>query len=319
MRRLLRLLSVSRIPLALLLVPWLGCQARQPDPEPTASQPAAPPAMTTGTVAAADGTPIAYEVRGEGTPALVFVHCWACNRGFWREQVEPFAADHRVVTLDLPGHGDSGRGRAEWTLEAYAEDVVRVVDALGLERLVLVGHSMGGPVSLLAAARLPGRATGVLCVDTLHDADFQWPREAIEQWIASYDADYEAVMGGAIAAMVPSGGELQRWITTQALAADRAAMRALLPEFPRFDLGAALAAAQVPVRCVNAAPAGEMTFATAIETNRRYGDFDAVLMEGVGHYPHLERPDEFNRHLRELLPQVTGAGESTAEESASGS
>jgi pimeloyl-ACP methyl ester carboxylesterase len=85
----------------------------------------------------------------------VFVHCWACDRTYWREQVDVFAADHQVVTLDLAGHGESGAGRETWTVKGLAGDVQAVVEALDLERVILIGHSMGGPVSRRHAAYAP--------------------------------------------------------------------------------------------------------------------------------------------------------------------
>ena len=55
-----------------------------------------------GTAPAPDGLEIAYEVRSGGDPALVFIHCWSCDREVWRNQVDVFSGDHLVVTLDLP-------------------------------------------------------------------------------------------------------------------------------------------------------------------------------------------------------------------------
>src|SRR5512145_3174567 len=98
-----------------------------------------------GSTLSADGVPIVFEDQGHG-PALVFVHGWSCDRTHWASQVPAFETHHRVVTIDLAGHGESGRGRAAWTIEAFADDVVAVVNALALERLVFVGHSMGGDV-----------------------------------------------------------------------------------------------------------------------------------------------------------------------------
>jgi len=271
----------------------------------TAALALAPMAMAEeGTVAAADGTAIAYEVTGEGAPALVFVHCWACNRDFWRGQIDTFAADHRVVAIDLPGHGASGRDRAAWTLEAYADDVATVVETLDLSPVVLVGHSMGGPVSLLAAARLGARVESVVCADTLHDAAFEMPEEAIEGWRQAFEADYEGGMRQGIEGMVPDDEALRAWIGDEAMKADPDAIMALIPAFASFDLGAALEAASVPVRCINAVPYGPYAIPTAVETNRRYGDFDAVEMDGVGHYLHLEKPDAFNAHMRDMLDEI---------------
>jgi pimeloyl-ACP methyl ester carboxylesterase len=257
-----------------------------------------------GTIAAADGTPIVYEMRGEGNPALVFIHCWACNRGFWREQLDVFAEDHTVVALDLPGHGASGRDRQEWTLEGYGEDVARLALSLGLEEVVLVGHSMGGPVALLAAARLGGRVDAIVCADTLHDADFKMAPEMLEGWIGSFEQDYEGGMRQGIMGMVPGDAALADWVLAEALKADHAAAMALIPEFDRLDLGAAMAGAGVPIRCINAAPYGEYSMVTAVDTNRRYADFDAVLIEGTGHFIQLQKPEEFNAHMRDILEEM---------------
>jgi pimeloyl-ACP methyl ester carboxylesterase len=75
-------------------------------------------------------------------------------------------------------------------------------------------------------------------------------------------------------------------------------------DFPRMDPRALLKEAGVPVRCINAAPAFEFSIPTATDINRKYGDFKAVIMEGVGHYPMLEKPDEFNQKLREVLKDL---------------
>ena len=120
-------------------------------------------------VKSADGIPISYSMQGKGEPAIVFVHCWCCDRGYWKDQIPYFDNKHTVVAVDLAGHGDSGLGRAEWTIEAFAADVASVVDALKLKKVILVGHSMGGPVSLEAARLMNGRVIGVIGVDTFQD------------------------------------------------------------------------------------------------------------------------------------------------------
>ena len=271
--------------------------------------PASGPEVSTGpiqgTVNTSDGVSIAYEVRGEGETTLVFVHCWACDREFWRDQVEPFAEDYRVVTLDLPGHGESGTNREEWSLAGLAADVETVVNELDLERVVLVGHSMGGPVSLLAAQRLPGTAVGVVCVDSLHNAEFQLPKEMSDMLAASLDSDPEAFMRRFVPAMFTEDADpaLLEWVVTRALTADRQATTVLMRDFSNVDMPAAFQGAGVPIRCINAAPESDQRMPTEIEINRKYADYDAVLVENVGHYIQLERPDQFNEHLRTTLQE----------------
>jgi len=259
-------------------------------------------------VRAADGVPIVYEVHGQGDMSVVFVHCWGCNREFWRGQIEPVvAAGYRAVALDLPGHGDSGADRASWSVTSFAADVQAVADELQLERMVLVGHSMGGPVSLAVAGRDAGRVQGIICVDTLHDADFRMPEPMVNDLANRMEADYRGGLEDFVPQMFRPGADpaVIEWVIEQAVASDHPATIALMRDFPRLDMAGLFAEAGVPIRCINAAPADGQGMPTATETNRRYADFDVQLMEGVGHYPQLEMTPEFNDRLVAALAELT--------------
>lgn len=80
----------------------------------------------TGVLIAPDDIPIRYLTYGVGSPTLVFVHGISCDQSYWKKQVIPFSRDFRVVTVDLAGHGESGMGRKEWSMEAYGGDVSAV-------------------------------------------------------------------------------------------------------------------------------------------------------------------------------------------------
>jgi pimeloyl-ACP methyl ester carboxylesterase len=279
--------------LALLAIASYGCAGAPQAPRSNA-----------GFALAPDGVRIAYDVRGQGEPTLVLVHGWCCDRSFWRGQVDSLARDYRVVTLDLAGHGDSGHERASWSVDVLAGDVVAVADALDLRRIVLIGHSMGGPVSLAAAARLPGRAIAVIGVDTLHDAEMVWPAETFDEFAARYEADFEGTMRALVRPMVSAraGDDVVDWIVSRALRTDRNAALALVRAFPSVDARALLAGAGVPVRCINAGkPADAPPPHTRIDVNRKYADYDAVMLDGVGHYPMLEQPPAFEAALRHAL------------------
>lgn len=142
------------------------------------------------TTMSADGVPIAYEALGSGAPALVFVHGWSCDGSYWSGQLQAFARDHRVVAMDLAGHGDSGRNREEWTIAAYGADVAAVVDALGLERVILIGHSMGGDVVVDAARLLPDRVAGLVWVDTYSQLGHVRSPEEVEAFLAPFRANF---------------------------------------------------------------------------------------------------------------------------------
>lgn len=255
---------------------------------------------------APDRVPITWDVRGSGDPALVFIHCWSCDRTFWSEQADVFATEHTVVTLDLPGHGDSGAGRSSWSVTGLAADVEAVVDASGLERVILIGHSMGGPVALAAAARMPGRVEAVVAVDTLHDAEMVWSDEERDQIVGSFDNDFAGAMERFVPMLVHKGADpdLITMMIERGKRVDRKAAVALMRDFSNLDMPGLFSAAGVPIRAINAAPAPPFQPPTAVETNRRYADFEVTLIDEVGHYIQLERPSEFNERLRGVLAEL---------------
>ena len=253
-----------------------------------------------GTAPSLDGVGIRYEATGSGRTALVLVHCWSCDRHLWDGQLAALARDYRVVTLDLAGHGESGRGRKAWTIEAFGADVAAVVATLGLERVVLVGHSMGGPVSLEAARRLPGRVVGLVPVDTLHDVASRPAAPEIDAFLAPFSADYKAAAQKFIRdfMFVPTSDPklVDRVVAKTQAATPEIAIAALRSAFS-WDAASAFEAVEVPIHAIN----GDK-FPTNVAANRRHApQYRLTLMKGVGHYLMLERPEEFNRLLRETV------------------
>lgn len=244
-------------------------------------------------------TPLEYDTRGTGGTALVFIHCWACDREFWREQVDVFAADYRVVTLDLTGHGQFVPPEPPRSVLALAGGVEAVVKQLGLTRAILVGHSMGGPVALEAARRLKGIVRGVVLVDTLHNPAQRATAEMVSGIAAGLEADFKGTMEKMVASQFPAGSNdlARNWVIARAVKAHQATALSLMRDYPNLDFGALLAGAGVPLRAINTANPP-----TDIAAARRFApDFEAVIVPGVGHFLQLEKPAEFNRRLRAVL------------------
>lgn len=296
--------------LTLLVVVACGGTQAPPAPaseEPTPAAAGGPTSAAAGpeSVPAGDGVPIAYTVAGSGSPALVFIHGWMCNQSFWLPQVAEFAPTHTVVTIDLAGHGQSGKARDGWPLMAFGSDVQAVVEHLGLERAILVGHSMGAPVALEAARLMPGRVVGVVAVDSLHDADWKLDDEQKAGFLAAWEQDWPGTCARFVAGMFPNSAEpaLVKRVHADMCSGDPEIGRALMKRFLNYELGPALAAVNVPVRCINST-----ANLSNIEGNRRYhADFDVVSMDGVGHFLMMEQPEAFNQHLSEIVADMSGA------------
>lgn len=255
------------------------------------------------TIKAGDGLSLACDVRGKGDTALVFLHGWGGDRDYWKNQADTFATDYTVVTVDQAGHGASGKDRKAWTVDALAGDIEAVVKDLSLKRVILVGHSMGGPVALLAAKRMPGTVVAVVGVDTLQDAEFKRPDELVKSLAAGLEKDFKGTVSGMFGGMLAekSDAKLKDWLGEKATSRDPAVAISLMKDLFALDQKKVFKEAGVPVRCINSAGGYQFFTPTAVETNKKYADFEAVTISDVGHYPMLEKPKEFNEKLQGVL------------------
>lgn len=254
----------------------------------------------------ADGLPIRYQVTGKGEPTIVLVHGWAFDRSLWDGQVPRLATRHRVVTLDLAGHGESGRQRAQWTMGAFGEDVKAVVEAVGAKEVVLVGHSMGGPVVLEAARRMPQRVKGIVLIDTILDAEQRTPPDQIEAMVKQLQADYRATatqMSNEYLFVPATPAAVRERVLRHATAIAPDLSIVLLRQAWAYDPLPALREIKTPIRAVNADK-----FPTNIEANRRHmPGYEAIAVPGTGHYLMLEKPEPFGAALDQALGQILAA------------
>jgi pimeloyl-ACP methyl ester carboxylesterase len=161
-------------------------------------------------------------------------------------------------------------------------------------------------VSLEAARIMPERVLGVIGVDTLHDAELQFNQEQVQEVVARFKTDFRGTMTSFIKPMFSeqTDPELADWVISKACSANQEVVLAISLDMSSLDIKQSFLSAKVPIRCINAAPYPPMNTETKVETNRKYADFDVVVMENVGHFLMLERPAEFNMHLRQILSQM---------------
>jgi sigma-B regulation protein RsbQ len=151
---------------------------------------------------------------------------------------------------------------------------------------------------------MPGTVVAVVGVDSLHNAESQLPEEERTKFLGNFDKDFKGTMRVVVSGMVhkTTDAELKEWLVTRAQAQDPK-MVALMRDLFGLDTVTAFKEAKVPVRCINSAGGYQFFTPTSVETNKKYADFGAVTIEGVGHYPMLEKPDEFNCRLRDVLKE----------------
>src|SRR6516165_5982855 len=164
---------------------------------------------------------------------------------------------------------------------------------------------MAGWVALLAARRMPGTAVAVIGVDTLQNAEFKLPEEVRKPILDGALKDFKRTVRATFDVQLPekTDAEVKKWLKTKAEGQDPKMALVLMRDLFGLDTRKLLTEAKAPVRCINSAGGYKSFTPTVVETNKKYADFGAVTIDGVGHHPMLEKPDEFNRKLRDVVKE----------------
>jgi pimeloyl-ACP methyl ester carboxylesterase len=257
------------------------------------------PISKTGLVKAAKINGIHYTDAGnrKARNAIVFVHCWTCNSEFWRENVNAFS-DYRVITLDLPGHGQSDKPNVDYTMEYFARAVDTVMKHAGVKKAVLVGHSMGTPITRKFYELYPEKTLGIVVVD---GALLPFgPRDQVQKFFEPLFQNYKAGAATFVDGMLqPVREDVRPFIRSSMLATPdhvgQSAMKQMLE-----DAYAQHGKINVPVLAVMAPtpfwPKDLEAQYQAIAPNLEF-----KMFEGASHFLQLERPKEFNDAMRAFI------------------
>jgi len=257
-----------------------------------------------------DGVEIAYTIDGNSAQtgnikndiALVFIHGWSCDKSFWENQIKVFAPKYIIVTIDLGGHGQSGINRKNWTLDAFAEDVAAVVNKIGLKKIILIGHSMGGPVTIEAANKLKGKVIGLIGVDTFQNLGKTIPDSLVSPFLKPFRSDFPAATKEFVKSMfLPNADSmLVKKVTDKMSSAPPEIAISSLENMFKDNAISALKNFAAPIISIN-----NDHYPVQIESNKKQVKyFEVKIMKGVGHFIMLENPQEFNRLLQESIDQL---------------
>ena len=243
---------------------------------------------------------LAYEQAGTGEPPILLVHSWTGDRSDFVHQVGHFSRAHRVVAVDLRGHGESDKPYGPYSPAVFVEDLGWTCDQIGMRNSVLVGHSMGGNIVLELAARRPDLAVAVI----LLDAPVFPPRDLVD-----------AMEGVAQEFRGTNYAEAARqFVDGVFLPTDEPALRAaILDRAARcpqhvlssaweqsvidYDASAAAATCRAPVCYIGAAaPLADLDRFRTVRPQLVVGQ-----TVGAGHFHALEVPDQINAMIERFL------------------
>jgi 3-oxoadipate enol-lactonase len=254
---------------------------------------------------------IGYTDEGRGVP-LLFVHGFPLSRGAWQKQVDALRSSYRVIAPDLRGFGESEAGTGAVTMAQYAEDLHALLQQRASGPVVLIGHSMGGYVTLAFARQYPEMVRGLVLVSTRAGTDTAEAAAARRATAEKVQAEGVQVVIKAMSSKMLAADNQDRAMAEQvrgfmALSKPAGVIGALLGMAERPNATAQLARISVPTLVITGAddllipPAESEALARAIPGSQ------LNVIPHAGHLVAFEQPDKFNHVLEEWLDRVAFA------------
>jgi len=250
-----------------------------------------------------DGITLHYDDTGSGDPALVFVHGWCCNRTHWRGQAPHFSRDHRVIALDQRGHGESDKPDQDYSVAGFVDDLAWFIRKLGLDRSVVIGHSMGGVIALNLARKHPALTRAIVMIDAPAT-----PLPPALQPVA--DATIAAMQTPAYAGVAEGFVRMQMFNADSPpdLADEIAGGMAQAPQRLMYTAIADTVSEHnmipgplpVPALYIRAAT----NFAAPAEQAERYPGIEVATVDAA-HFLQIEKPAETNAIIEKFVAKVT--------------
>ena len=245
------------------------------------------------------GVRLYYERAGRGEPELLFVPGWCCDHSAFEPQFDHFARTHAVTSLDLRGVGSSDAPADGYSIPELADDLAAFCAAVGIERPVVVGHSLGGMIAVELGGRYPALASALVLVDPGPIAPLPSTVEFFTGFAEQLEGpDGEEVRRTYVHDMGARDEELARWIVDHMCIAEQAVAAAVIRGVSEWDGRDLLARCIVPVLLIRS-ELGEDT--DAFRLRQIKPDLEVGITLGSGHFHQLEVPEQVNAMIERFL------------------
>lgn len=252
-----------------------------------------------------NGIDIHYQVSGDG-PWVVLSHSLACDLTMWQPQIEVLSGRYRVLAFDTRGHGASSAPPGPYDFGQLTDDVIGLLDHLGIARCHFVGLSMGGMIGQHLALAAPTRLASLVLADTAS----RYPAEVLPMWQERIrlvgEQGMEAMVEGTLARWFSAPfGTAQPQVVARVAGLIRTTPAAgyigCCHAIPRLDITARLGAISVPTLVIVGAEDAATPPAMAEAITAAIPDARLAVIPQAAHLANLEQPQAFNRLLLEFL------------------
>jgi len=240
-----------------------------------------------------------YEQYGEGEP-IIFSHGWLSDCSSWNSQIEFFAKKHTVILYDHRGHGKSDKPRENYSVQALCSDLYSLIQMLKLEKVTLVGFSLGGMAALMFALQYPTKVKKLVLVGATAKMAMLIYLFYIFKIILPYRTFARFVSRNQI--YQPSQQAIEDNIS-RAMKVPKYVAYQCFVEFTRnYDIRNRVAEIKVPTLII----VGEkdiVNLKASQYLNREIEGSQLQVMSATGHSVMIEKPEEFNETVREFIDQ----------------
>lgn len=249
--------------------------------------------------ASLNGLRLFYERSGVGAPELLFVHGWCCDRSAFQPQFDHFAQAHRVTSLDLRGCGRSDKPESGYDIPDLADDLARFCDAVGVDKPVVVGHSLGGMIAVELAARYAALPRALVLVDPgpidPQPATVQFFEEFAEQLASARGED---VRRAYVHDMGARDEQIAQWIVGLMCANPLPVATAVIRGVCKWNGAAALAGCGLPTLLLRPGVGADTD---VVRLCALKPDLDVGITVGAGHFHQIEVPEQVNAMIARFI------------------
>jgi pimeloyl-ACP methyl ester carboxylesterase len=261
---------------------------------------------TTKTQIHDQGVNIAYTDTGSGDTTLLFVHGWCINKGYWSNQVAYFGKKYRVVAIDLPGFGESGKNRKDWSTTAFSQDIDSVISQLDLKNVILIGHSMAGDIVLQSAVDNPAKIIGLVGIDNFQGVgqpETPQGKKGFADAIGMLKHNFKTVAFSyfnqdLFSKTTPEA--IKKRVLNDVAHTDTTIAVAAMEQGNDFNEVARLKQAKTKLYLINSD--FHSTDTAGLIVNKL--PYRLLIIHGTGHFPMIEEPEKFNVLLEQVIADI---------------
>lgn len=241
---------------------------------------------------------LSHRITGDGAPILL-VHGFPLDSRMWEPQIAAFSKRHQVIAVDLAGFGQTTTAHPPTHIEDHAFDLAHLLDHLHLDRVTLVGLSMGGYIALAFAERYAHRLSSLVLANTKATPDTPEAKQKRDDNVALVEQKGVAALASVLVPSLLSKRapktlvqKVHDIITSQSVEGTTRALEAMRD---RRDTTHVLKALEVPLLLVGASDDALMPPDVTKGMQQAQPESELVILEGAGHLSNLDAPEAFNK------------------------